>query len=198
MPASARDNTTHGNMESLRDEESVSCIAERESLNCKGETRGEVAREKSDSDSSLPEKISTAEKKKDLTTLLAEAVQAAEPDAGDEGRFWAAVDVLAKIGGLPRSQLVKLGKVIGEHDEALAVLRTVAAAKAPQPYLAKIIRNRELETRQTVLARAGLADEPEFVSEFRRDGYSPIYRRPDGNWEVSRWTYTPDGVEIGA
>lgn len=141
-------------------------------------------------------KTSPEEKNKPLPDLVQAAERAADPDEGEEGRYWAVLDVMAKA-GLPRSQLVKLGKLIGEHDEALSVLRTVAAARVPATYLAKIIRNREQEARQESLAMAGLLDEPEFVRGYRREGYSPIYKRPDGNWEISRWTFSPAGEEIG-
>jgi hypothetical protein len=136
------------------------------------------------------------EKNRSLPDLVAAAERAADPDEGDEGRYWAALAALAKA-GLPRSQLVKLGKLIGEHDEALAVFRSVAAARVPATYLAKIVHNREQEARQESLAMAGLLDEPEWVRGYRREGYSPIYKRPDGNWEISRWTFDPEGLEIG-
>jgi DNA-binding transcriptional ArsR family regulator len=193
------DNTTRANIESLRDEESVSSDFERESSSGEDQTRGEVARVMSDSGFQIPPEVNhtTAENNnKTLAAKLAKAEHDADPDDGDEGRYWAAVDVLAKA-GVPRSQLVKLGKLIGEHDEALAVLRTVAAARAPIPYLAKIIRNREQEARQAAESLAGYGDEPEFVRDHRRDGFSPIYRRPDGNWEIGRWTFSPEGLEIG-
>jgi hypothetical protein len=98
--------------------------------------------------------------------------------------------------GLPRSQLVKLGKLIGEHDEALGVLRSVAKAREPGTYLAKIVRNREQEAKQESLALAGLLDEPGWVREFRIEGHK-IRKLADGNWEIGRWTFDQSGEEIG-
>jgi hypothetical protein len=207
-PLACADITTHGNTESLQD--SYYNFAESLSLPPTPTPSGRVVPPGDTADSDLDSKIPPIEKtptsqaansesqaaknKIPLIDRFAAAVD--DPDLDGDGRYGAAFEVLTAA-GIARAQIAKLGRFIGDFDEAVSVLRSVAKARDPATYLAKIVRTREQEAKQESLAMAGLLDEPEFVRGYRREGYSPIYKRPDGNWEISRWTFTPEGEEIG-